>query len=382
MNPATRHIGINIGGGYVPGLNYVVRGVVLAASELGWDVIGIKDGFDGLLFPERYPSGGLLHLTNDLVESLSSGAGAILGTNPRTDPFRVQAVNAENEIEELDKSDQLLEEVKAQGIDAVISIVSSQALNTLFRLHRKGLKVVCIPKSVENDVAATQLSFGFNSALSFTVDMLENARLAAHSTRKIVVVEVPGQHTGWLALQSAMTACADAVLVPEIPYDLRAVAAKLKKRAESGHPYGLVVVAEGANSAAVPDAGPDNPLKKSLAPMATNQQGRFIIDRTGLAAHSVSLELQRLTGQETYALVLGQLVKGGSTTALDRHLGLGYGAAAVRALKEDRPGVMVAFQPPETKFVPLAEAINKVRTLPLNGLFTEIARSLGVSLGN
>src|SRR5512143_3754475 len=152
-----KRIAVNVGGGYVPGLNAVMTGVVLAANQLGWEVVGIRDGFDGLLAPGRYPDGGLLTLTPQMVENLSAGGGAILGNATRTDPFRVRQVNAENMVEEVDRS--------GEKIDAVISVVGPRALSILFRLHRQGLKTVCVPTSVENDVAATQLSFGFNSAL-------------------------------------------------------------------------------------------------------------------------------------------------------------------------------------------------------------------------
>ena len=176
MQTPLKRIAINFGGGYVPGLNAVITGVVLAASELGWEVVGIRDGFDGLLFPDRYPDGGLVKLTPAIVESLSSATGCILGTAARSDPFHVRTINAENQVEEVDRSDELLETIQPEKIDAVISVVGARALSILLKLHRKGLKTVCVPKSVENDMAATMLSFGFNSALSFAVEMLDRCR--------------------------------------------------------------------------------------------------------------------------------------------------------------------------------------------------------------
>jgi ATP-dependent phosphofructokinase / diphosphate-dependent phosphofructokinase len=384
MQPQANRVALNVGGGYVPGINAVIAGVVLAADLLGWEVVGIRDGFDGLLFPERYPEGGLLKLTPQVVENLSGGT--ILGNATRTDPFRVQEVNAENQIEEADRSGDVIARIAAEKIDAVISVVGPRALSILFRLHRQGLRTVCVPTSVENDVAVTQLSFGFNSALSFTVDMLERVRLAAQSVRKIGVVEVLGKHAGWLALQAGIAVCADAVLIPEIPYDLQKVAAKLRAEPKAGRTSGLVVVAEGAtprdgqqpNAQAVASES----LRASLSPGATGQGGLHVIEGSGRAAEAVALQLQRLTDQMTYPLVLGQLVKGGPPTAVDRQLGLGYGAGAVRALHENQSGVMVTFQPPDLRFVPLAEAINKVRTVPVNSVFVQIARSLGIALGD
>jgi 6-phosphofructokinase 1 len=383
MNTNHKRIAINFGGSYVPGLHAVVTGVVLAAQELGWEVVGIRDGFDGLLFPERYPDGGLLTLTPALLESASATSAAILGNSTHTDPFHVRQVNDDHMVEEVDRSDDLIAAIHAEKIDAVISVVGPQALSVLFRLHRKGLPVICVPTSVENDVAATQLSFGFNSALSFAVEMLERVRQAAQASGKIGVVEVLGEHAGWLALQSGIGVCADAVLIPEIPYDLKRVADKLKKHIASGRSSVLVVVAQGATPAVTEQAttAPDS-LKASLSPGATGGEGQHVIDPSGSAAKSVAHELQRLTDLAAYPLVLGPLVKGGAPTAVDRQLGLAYGAGAIRALAAEKGGVMVSFQPPELAFVPLAEAINKVRTVPADSLFIKIASSLGISLGD
>lgn len=380
-----KRIGINVGGGYVAGINSVIAGTVRAGHELGWEVVGIRDGFDGLLVPDRYPEGGLLQLAPPLVKNLSAGGSPILGNATRSDPFRVRQVNEQNMVEEVDRSGDLIARIKAERIDAVISVVGPRSLSILFRLHRQGLPTVCVPTSVENDVAATQLSFGFNSALSFAVDMLERVRQAAQSARKIGVVEVLGEHAGWLALQAGIAVCADAVLIPEIPYDLQKVAAKLREKLSAGWTSGLVVVAEGAlprggEQSPAAAAAPDS-LKASLSPGATGEGGSHVIERSGQAAQAVALKLQRLTDQMTYPLVLGPLLRGGPPTAVDRQLGLGYGAAAVRALHENQSGVMVAFQPPDLKFVPLAEAINKVRTVPANSVFIQSARSLGISLG-
>src|SRR5512136_3265424 len=254
MQTPLKRIAVNFGGGYVPGLNAVITGVVLAASELGWDTVGIRDGYDGLLFPDRYSDGGLVTLTPAIVENLTGATGCILGTAAQSDPFHVRTINAENMVEEVDRSDELLEKIRKEKIDAVVSVVGSRALSILWKLSRKGLKTVCVPKSVENDVAATMLSFGFNSALSFVAEMLERCRQAAQAARRIGVVEVLGGHSGWLALQGGMAVCADAVLIPEIPYDLRKVAAKLREKGEEGRTFGLVVVAEGAKPLARVDA--------------------------------------------------------------------------------------------------------------------------------
>ncbi len=199
------------------------------------------------------------------------------------------------------------------------------------------------------------------------------------------MVEVLGEHSGWLALQAGMAVCADAVLIPEIPYDLRKVAAKLREKARAGQTFGLVVVAEGAKPLAGVDAGSrtsDPKMKATLSPGAAGDAGLHVIERSGQVATDVALDIQRLTDQETYPLVLGQLAKGGTPTVVDRQLGLGYGAGAVRALMTGQSGVMVVFQPPDLKFVPVAEAVNKVRTVPVDSEFVQTARALGISLGD
>src|SRR5512136_3047034 len=385
MQTPQKRIAVNFGGGYVPGLNAVITGVVLAASKLGWEVVGIPDGYDGLLFPDRYPDGGLVTLTPAIVENLAGATGCILGTAGRSDPFHVRTINAENMVEEIDRSDELLEIIQKKKIDAVISVVGARALSILWKLCRKGFKTVCVPQSVENDVAATMLSFGFNSALSFVSEMLERCRQAAQSARRIAVVEVLGEHSGWLALQAGMAVCADAVLIPEISYDLRKVAVKLREKAKAGQTFGLVVVAEGAKPLAslnVSTKASDPKMKAALSPGATGDEGFHVIERSGRVAAEAALEIQRLTDQETYPLVLGELAKGGTPTVVDRQLGLGYGAGAIRALESNQSGVMVVFQPPDLKFVPMAEAINKVRVVPADSEFIQIARSLGISLGD
>jgi len=264
----------------------------------------------------------------------------------------------------------------------LISVVGGQGLSILFKLHRKGLNTVCIPRSIENDIASTSVSFGFNSALSFTIEMLDRARQAAQAARKIAVVEVQGAQTGWIALQAGIAACADAVLIPEIPYDLSLLAGRLKEKISSRRPYGLVVVAEGAKYIKKIQKKESTPsLKDSLSPLATGEASEYVINPSGKAAETVATELQLLIAEETYPMVVGPWVRGGTPSAVDRQLGMAYGAGALKALQAGKNGVMVAFVPPEIKFVPLAEAINKVRTVPADSEFVKIARLLGICLG-
>ena len=280
-------------------------------------------------------------------------------------------------------SDQLLKRLKEEKIDGLISVVGGRGLTILYKLHRKGLNAVCIPRSIENDIASTMVSFGFNSALTFTIEMLDRARQAAQAARKIAVVEVQGEQAGWIALQAGIAACADVVLIPEIPVDLKNVAARLKDKMSARRPYGLVVVAQGAkfiNQAKKEEA--TSSLKASLSPLATGESSsEHVIQSSGQAAETVATELQLLISRRNLSARNRSLGQGWNPTAVDRQLGMAYGAGALQALKAGKNGVMVAFVPPEIKFVPLAEAINKVRTVPADSEFLKIAHSLGIYCG-
>jgi 6-phosphofructokinase len=377
-----RKIAINVGGGFVPGMNAVIMGAALAAHKLGWEVVGIRDGFTGVLNPEHYPDGGLIPLTPQRIQDLDPSGGNILGQSPRVDPFNVRHVDEDGFIQEVDMSDRLLAAIKEEKIDAVITAVGARGMSILYKLQLKGLNVVCIPRSVENDIAVTKVSFGFNSALSFTIEMLDRVRQAAQSAHKIGVVEVLGKQSGWLALQSAIAVGADAVLIPEIPADLDEVAAHLKKRVSVSRPFGLVVVAEGAQFISREKSQrTESSYKVSLSPLATGDSSDFVISESGKAANTVANSLQLRIAEETFPLVLSPWTRGNAPTAVDRQLGIAYGAGAVQALEAGLNGVMVTFGAPKLNFIPLIDAINKVRTVPEDSDFLKVARSIGISLG-
>ena len=384
MTTTRKRIAINVGAGYVPGINAVIKGAGLAAAQLGWDLVGIRDGFDGLLYPERYPAGGLLPITAELLESLDYSAGAAVGQALKVDPFQVRIVDEDDMVQEVDLSDQLLESIRSEGIDAIISVMGMRGLTILYKLHRKGLATVCVPRSIENDIAATSVSFGFNSALSFTIEMLDRVYQAARASRQIFVVEVLGAHSGWIALQAAIAAGADAVVIPEKPCDVKKLAAALEKRVTPQRPYALVVVAEGATFVSDPSSNePVSSLKASLSPLATGDKSSgYVIASSGCAAETLTTRLQLLTTTEVQSMVLGPWVRGGHPTAVDRQLGIAYGAGAIQALEAGQTGAMVSFVPPEVRFVPLTEAINKIRTVPLESGFFKIAESTGMYIGN
>ena len=382
MNTKKRRIAVNVGSKFVPGMNAVVIGATMAAAKLGWEVVGIRNGFDGLLEPGDYPEGGLLPLSSQWAEVQDPGTSSVLGQAPKVDPFHVRQVDEHGMIVEVDRSDELLAALQEHGIDALVSVVGGQGLSILYKLHRKGLNAVCIPRSVENDIATTMVSLGFNSALSFTIEMLDRAREAAVASRQIAVVEVQGEHAGWLALQAGTAASADVILIPELPVDLDAAAGHLRGKMSFERPCGLVVVAEGVHLED-PSVSADKPssMQASLSPLATGEATGYAIQKSGRAAKIVARHLQRKLAERTYPVVLGPWTRGGRPTAVDRQLGLAYGAGAVRALNAGEAGVMVGFQPPDIVFVPLPQAINKVRTVPADSEMILTARSLGICLG-
>ena len=196
MSTDTSHkrIAIMVGAGYIPGINAVVAGASLAASKLGWELLGIRDGFEGVLHPEKYPEGGLFAIDPKIL-NLDPNTSSVLGQSARIDPFNVRTINKDEMVEEVDMSDDLLKKLKAENIDAVISIVGEKGLSILYQLHKKGLNTIGVPRSIENEIASTSVSFGFNTALTFTIDMLDRARLAAKASQKIAVVEVQGERS-------------------------------------------------------------------------------------------------------------------------------------------------------------------------------------------
>lgn len=381
-----KRIAINAGGSYAPGSNAIVAGTVLAAHELGWEVVGIRDGFEGLLFPDRYPQGGTLKLTPERVAGLTESADALLGTS-HINPFRVRAVQKyEDEmegIEEVDRSGELLTAIHKEQIDGLISVVGRRALSVSWKLAKKsGLKTLCVPESVENDMAVTALSFGFNTALSFAIELLDELHNVARASRRVAVVEVLGEHAGWLALQAGIALPADAVLIPEIPFDLEKVAQRLKQNEQCGRSPLLIVVAEGARPAS--DSLLGNESEGALSPGSSSEgssDGTRVIDKSGAMAETVALEIQRLCDHETFPFVLSQMIRGARISATDRQLGMAYGAAAVSGLNSGHSGELVTFQP-EVSYVPLIEALNKIRTVPPTSQFLFVARALGISLGN
>lgn len=241
-----RRIAICTGGGDAPGLNAVIRAVVIAAVNRGWECYGIRDGFNGILFPERYVDGGVLRLTRERVHGIGHLGGTMLGTTNKGNPFHFPTRMPDGSVRDLDRSDEILEYFGKKEIDALVSVGGDGSLTIADALHKKGLRVVGVPKTIDNDLDKTMTTFGFDTAVSFATDCLDRLHSTAESHHRLMVVEVMGRYAGWIALHSGIAGNAHAILLPEIPSDLDIVASHILAREAQGHPYSVVVVAEGA----------------------------------------------------------------------------------------------------------------------------------------
>lgn len=363
-----KRIAINTGGGDAPGLNAVIHGAVYAARKLGWDIVGIRDGYEGILEPKLYPTGGVVELSRSMVREISHLGGTILGTTNRGNPFRRLVEGPDGKRVEQDRSDEILQYFNDKKIDALIAVGGDGSLTIANDLHKKGLCVVGVPKTIDNDLESTATTFGFNSAVSFATECIDRLHSTALSHQRIIVVEVMGRYVGWIALRCGIAGRADVILIPEIPYSIEKVAAHLKRRHEEGKPYSIVVVAEGAK-----------PVGGGVT-VKSREAGR--VERLGGIGEAITQQLQNLTGKESRCVVLGHLLRGGSPTPLDRDLGLTFGAGAVNGLAKGLNGVMVAVWPPRLEYVSLKDATAKLNFVPLDGESVLVCRALDIGFGD
>jgi 6-phosphofructokinase 1 len=368
MSTDIKRIAINTGGGDAPGLNAVIHAAVYAARAIGWEVFGIREGYDGLLDPQNYPDGGLIPLNRSLVRNIAHLGGTILGTTNRGNPFKHVVTQSDGARCEVDRSTSVLEAFRRHRLDALIAVGGDGSLTIANQLFEQGLRVVGVPKTIDNDLESTLVTFGLDSAVSFATECIDRLHATAQAHRRVIVVEVMGRYAGWIALNCGIAGRSDAILIPEIPYDIQKVAAHLKRKTEGRRSYAIVVAAEGAKP-----IGGDVTVK-------AREAGRT--ERLGGIGERVAEQLQELTGMESRAVVLGHLLRGGSPTSMDRNLGLMFGAAAVRALAEGQSGVMVALNPPRIDYVPLKQAVAKMKTVPPNSNGIITARALEISFGD
>jgi 6-phosphofructokinase 1 len=365
-NPIKR-IAISTGGGDAPGLNAVIRAATLSAIKRGWEVYGVLDGFNGLILPEQYPNGGLIPLTRERVRGITHLGGTILGTSNRNNPLRYPITRPDGTVEEVDRSDEIVRGFGLHHIDALITVGGDGSLAIASVLAKKGLRLISVPKTIDNDLDKTDVTFGFDTAVGFATEALDRLHSTAASHGRVMIVEVMGRYAGWIALHSGVAASADVILIPEHPYDINHVVEKIREREEHGSKFTIVVVAEGATP------------KGGGVSVVEHEAGRA--ERLGGIGEKVANEIHEISGKETRLVVLGHLLRGGSPTSFDRLTALRFGAAAVRGLEEGHAGVMVALDPPHVKYVPIEEAKGRMKMVPMDSDIVLTALDLGVSFG-
>ena len=353
-------LGLLTGGGDAPGLNAVIRAVVKSAAHHGWTTIGLADGFDGLMAPNRW---------RDLAPSDVTGilrlGGTILGTTNRRNPFAYPTASGAAE----DRSTICLDTFRQLALDALIVIGGDGTLAIAHQFCQRGLPIVGVPKTIDNDIVETTNTFGFDTAIAFATDAIDRLHATAESHHRIMVVEVMGRYTGWIALYAGVAGGADVILIPELPYDLDRVAEHIATRERLGARFSIAVVAEGAVA-----VGGGHTV---LAPGSISS-----LERLGGVGAIVATDIERLTGRETRCVVLGHLQRGGTPTSFDRVLATRFGARAVELVRERRFGVMTAFHPPDIAAVPLERVVGRIRTVPRDFDMIRTARAMGIGFGD
>jgi 6-phosphofructokinase 1 len=359
-----RRIAINTGGGDAPGLNAVVRAAVLSARRHGWDVLGIRRGYEGLLDLNR-----IVPLDRETVRGIAHLGGSILGTTNKGDPFQWPLKLPNGEVALVDRSEEVVTNVKRLGIDALIAIGGDGSMRIAHELSKRGVPIVGVPKTIDNDLHGTELTFGFDTAVQVAMEAIDRLHSTAEAHERVFTVELMGRNAGWIALHAGLASTADAILIPEIPFDIDVVCRKIMEREALGRHFSIVVVAEGAR-----------PKGGDVVVQAPAEGGRE--QRLGGIGEHVAHWIEERTGKEARNLVLGHLQRGGSPSSFDRITAQRFGAAAVRVVARGESGVMVALDPPDVLTVPLQDVIDRTRLVPLDGDTVQSARDVGVCLGD
>jgi len=358
---SVKRIGILTGGGDAPGLNAVIRAVVKSATNSGIECIGLEDSFDGLLEPNR----SRVLTPRDVTGILRLG-GTILGTINRGNPFANTIETSEGPME---YSDRVIEMFHKMALDALVVIGGDGTLGIAHQFCQKGIPIVGVPKTIDNDIVGTTNCFGFDTAVDFATDAIDRLHTTAEAHRRIMVVEVMGRYAGWIALYAGVAGGADAILIPEIPFDIALVAERLRERDRWGAHFSIVVAAEGA----FPKGGTQSVVETARDGYA---------ERLGGIGAQVCEALQRETGKETRSVVLGHLQRGGAPTSFDRVLATRFGGKAVELIKQGEFNTMVAFDPPDIVARRLEDVVGKIRTVPTDSDLLTTARALGVTFGD
>lgn len=361
-----KRIAVTTGGGDAPGLNAVIRAVTLAGIKRGWEVFGIRSGYDGIMHADEYPEGGMIPLTKDSVRGIAHTGGTILGTTNRGNPFSYEVQKDDGTVEKKDISQRLVDGFKANKLDALVAIGGDGSMGIAARTAELGIRVVGVPKTIDNDLVGTIATFGFDTAVGFATDAIGRLHSTAAAHKRVMVVEVMGRHAGWIALHSGVAGSADVILIPEIPFSIEKVAEKINQRNKNKRTFSIVVVAEGA-------------MPKGGEAQYVEMGG---IKKLGGCGEFVAEALRGKVENEVRTVVLGHLLRGGSPTARDRLLSFRFGAAAVRALDEGQSNVMVGLDPPTVKYIPLIDCTKDIKTVPVDCDTMLSARDLGTCFGD
>jgi phosphofructokinase-like protein len=360
-----RHIGLLTGGGDCPGLNAVIRAVTrTAVSRHGARVTGIEDGFEGLL--ERRTR----ELGYTDVASLIGEGGTILGTTNKGDPWHFPLRGDDGGIVIADVSRQMLERIREAGLDTLVVVGGDGSMHIAQRFVELGVAVVGVPKTIDNDLSATDTTFGFDTAVSIVTEAIDRLQTTASSHHRVMVIEVMGRYAGWIALAAGLAGGADTILIPEIPFRWDSVFRHVRHRAQRGRRFSIVCVAEGAK---LPEGGE---VVKAIDERRTDAR------QLGGVGSVVAQRIEAGTGLETRVTVLGHLQRGGSPTAYDRILATRFGVAAAEAACRGDSGVMVALRGTEIVTVPIADSIASLRTVPPDHPLVLAARSVGTRFGD
>jgi phosphofructokinase-like protein len=357
-------IAISTGGGDAPGLNAVIRAATLSAIDRGWSVLGIKRGYAGLLGEDE-----VIPLTADTVRGIAHLGGTILRTTNRGNPFEFPIKQKDGSWKEVDRSDELIENARNLGIQAMIAIGGDGSLAIAQRLVEKGMRIVCVPKTIDNDVSGTVTTFGFDTAVQTAIEAIDKLHTTAESHDRVMVLEVMGRDAGFIALHSGLSGTADVVLIPEIPWKIENVCEAVMERDRNGRKFAIIVVAEGAK---------DEHGKSSLIGESLPGQDR----RVGGIAQRLAKQIQDLTGKECRSMVLGHLQRGGMPTGYDRLLATRFGGAATEAVAAGMWGHMVALQTPNIVAVPILEALRTPKRVDPDHDVVRTARAVGISFGD
>ena len=358
------HLLINTGGGDAPGLNAVIRAVTLSALRRGFRVTGVRRGYSGLLEGES----GLVRLNRDVVRGIVDRGGTILGTVSRGQPFEFPCRGPDGALAVSDVSDRVMQAFRALEADGLIALGGDGSLGIAARFRDKGMPIIVVPKTIDNDLGGTEATFGFDSAMSFATDAVARLHSTAEAHSRVMVVELMGRYAGWLALHAGLAGAAHAILIPEIDFDWEVLCSSLVHRRETGRPFAVVVVAEGA--------------KPQGSSVVVARKEAWREPTLGGIGALVAERIAERTGFETRSLVLGHLQRGGPPTPADRLLSLRYGAEAVRLAAAGQWGRMVSWQPPRMTSVSLDEALAHTHPVPLDDDCIETARDFGVCLGD